>query len=147
MRFLGYSGWQLLAQLPTLLVLATGLVLALVNRRLPRGPRGLLFAGTAVLLLGALLNLAWVLALPHLVAGGWSAVQASRLTLVIGPLGALLHPAGLGLLVAAVLAGRRATAAPATPWSGWQPGAGDPAPQQWGGPDVPAPASAGTDRD
>ncbi|WP_446216674.1 hypothetical protein [Micromonospora sp. IBHARD004] len=146
MRFLGYSGLQLLTQLPTLLVLAAGLVLALVNR-LPRGPRGLLFAGTAVLLLGALLNLVWVLALPRLVAGGWSTIQTSRLTLVLGPLLALLHPAGLGLLVAAVLAGRRATAPPATPWSGWQPGAGDPAPQQWGGPDLPAPAPPASGRD
>lgn len=143
MRFLGYSGWQLVTQLPTLVVLATGLVLALVGRRLPRRPRGLLFAGASVLLLGALLNLVWVLALPRLIAGGYGAVQMSRLTLVVGPLLALLHPAGLGLLIAAALTGRRTTAPPPppTPWSGWQPGSGDPGPQQWAGPDVPGPTA------
>lgn len=130
MRFLGYSGWQLLTQLPTLLVLAAGLVLALINRRLPRGPRGLLLAGLAVLLLGALLSLGWLLALPQIMQSG-GAAQFTRLNMIVGPLLALLHPLGLGLVVAAALTGRTTAPTPPAPgWSGWQPVAGDPVPQQ-----------------
>jgi hypothetical protein len=139
-QFLGYTGWQLVTQLPTLIVLVTGLVLALVNRRLPRGPRGLLLAGTAVLIVAALANLAWVLAFPRLIAGGWSGVEVSRLSLVVGPLLAVLHPAGLGLVIAAALAGRRA-ATPAAPWGGWQSGPGQPAPAPWNPPAAPEPTS------
>ncbi|MCI4062416.1 hypothetical protein MRQ36_07505 [Micromonospora sp. R77] len=137
MQFLGYSGWQLLTQLPTLLVLAAGLVLALANRRLPRGPRGLLLAGLAVLLLGTLLSLGWLLALPRLVQSG-GAAQFTRLSMIVGPLLALVHPLGLGLVVAAALTGRTtAPSPPAGPGHGWQPGAGGPVPQQWTGSNIP----------
>ena len=148
MRFLSYSGWQLLTQLPTLLVLAAGLVLAVVNRRLPRGPRGLLLAGTAVLLLGGSLNLGWMLALPRLVVDGWGAARMIQLSMVMGPLLALLHSAGLGLIVTAALTGRRTAGpvAPATPSDGWQPGTGAPSAGQWTGPDLPAPAPRTSDR-
>ncbi|MFC4147037.1 hypothetical protein ACFO0M_12345 [Micromonospora mangrovi] len=141
MQFLGYSGWQLLTQLPTLLMLVVGLVLALTHRRLPRGPRGLLLAGIAVLLLGALLNLGWVLALPRVVQNG-GAAQLTRLNLIVGPLLALLHPLGLGLVVAAALTGRTSPPTPPAPqWRGWQPGTGEPAAQQWAGPGLTRPES------
>ncbi|SBT46762.1 hypothetical protein GA0070611_3496 [Micromonospora auratinigra] len=128
MRFLGYSGWQLFLQVPYLLVLVTGLVLALTNRRLPRGARRLLVSGVAVLLVGAVLNLVWVLALPHVYSQGWGGLRLSQLNLLVVPLQLVLHPAGMALVVAAAFAGRRA-AGPADPpphWSGWPAPAGSP---------------------
>ncbi|MEU0153187.1 hypothetical protein [Micromonospora fulviviridis] len=126
---LGYAGWQLLIQLPTLLVLVTGLVLAL-TRRLPRGPRVLLLGGVAVLLLAAVVNLLWVLVFPHLIAEGWSATRVSRLSLLFAPIQALLHPAGLALVIGAALAGRRATGPEPTPprFAGWPAPGTPPAP-------------------
>jgi hypothetical protein len=131
--FLGYSGWQLLIQVPNLLVLVAGLVLALANRRLPRGARRLLFGGLAVLLLALASNLAWMLAVPHLITGG---SDINQLGLLLSPFLVLLHPIGLALVLAAAVAGRRAAGPDAPPphWTGWPapstPGAGAVIPPQ-----------------
>lgn len=116
MRYLGATGLQLLTQLPNVLVLIAGLVLALVNRRLPRGPRGLLLGGVAVLLAGAAVSLLWALAVSRSF-GDWSSSELIRLGTLIGLIQLVLHPLGLGLVIAAALAGRRADAPP--PQSGW----------------------------
>ncbi|MEV0428429.1 hypothetical protein [Micromonospora sp. NPDC050495] len=121
MRYLGNTALQVLAQLPTLLVLAVGLVLALVNRRLPRGPRGLLLGGVAVLLVGAAVSLLWSLTISRSLGAGWSSTELIRLSMLIGLIQLVLHPLGLALVIAAALAGRRATGPDAPPpaWAGW----------------------------
>lgn len=121
MRYLGATGLQLLTQLPNFLVLIAGLVLALVNRRLPRGPRGLLLAGVAVLLIGATVSLLWALTVSRSLGEGWSSSELIRLGTLIGLIQLVLHPLGLGLVIAAALAGRRATGPDAPPptWAGW----------------------------
>ncbi|MER5702639.1 hypothetical protein ABT023_11935 [Micromonospora sp. NPDC002296] len=111
MDFLTYSATQVAAQLPTLLVLVAGLTLAIVFRdRLGRRSRLLLVSGVVVLLVGTLVSLAWLLALPRLYGSGgasMSVVTVARLNTGVSLVLALLHPAGLGLVIAAVLTGRR----------------------------------------
>ncbi|MEU4714723.1 hypothetical protein AB0F73_13840 [Micromonospora purpureochromogenes] len=156
MELFGYSVLQIGGELPTLAVLVTGLVLAAARRgRLPHRARTLMLSGIAVLLVVGLLGLAWNVAVPHLLdlrwAGGGTYRQYRLFSLAVGVLWAIGYPVGLGLLVAAVFAGRP-VAAPAADWAGWTPPAGDdegqpdPAPQspappvtQWGGSDLPAP--------
>jgi hypothetical protein len=156
MELFGYSILQIGGELPTLAVLVTGLVLAVARRgRLPHRARALMMSGIAVLLVVSLLGLAWTVAVPHLLDlrwnGGGGYRQYQLFSLAVGVLWAIGYPVGLGLLVAAVFAGRP-VAAPAVDWTGWTPPAGDdaenpdPAPQppapaatQWGGTDLPAP--------
>ncbi|MEV0724081.1 hypothetical protein AB0I37_15020 [Micromonospora purpureochromogenes] len=156
MELFGYSILQIGGELPTLAVLVTGLVLAVARRgRLPHRARTLMISGIAVLLMVGLLSLALNLVLPHLLdfrwAGGGGYRRLQLFSLAVGVLWAIGYPVGLGLLVAAVFAGRP-TAAPTVDWAGWTPPAGDdegqpdPAPQspappatQWGGSDLPAP--------
>ncbi|MEH1054151.1 hypothetical protein V6U89_02910 [Micromonospora sp. CPCC 206171] len=143
-------------ELPTLAVLVTGLVLAVARRgRLPRRARALMISGIAVLLAVSLLSLTLNLVLPHLLDVGWAGGGGYRrlrlFSLAVGVLWAIGYPVGLGLLVAAVFAGRP-IAAPAVDWAGWTPPAGDdadhpdpgplspaPAATQWGVTDLPAP--------
>ncbi|MFF3855320.1 hypothetical protein [Micromonospora sp. NPDC002575] len=110
MEFLGYAAVQTATQLPTVLVLVTGLALAAVSRHRLRGPsRALLLAGVVVLLVTALLNIAWLVALPHLYSSAWSSLPAgtvSRYSAAVGVVLALLHPTGLGLVIGGALTGR-----------------------------------------
>ncbi|MGW5671925.1 hypothetical protein [Micromonospora sp. NPDC003776] len=128
MRIFGSPAGQLLFQLPTLLVLVTGLVLTLVHRRLPRAARGLLLGGVSLLLLALLLNVAWVLTLTH-IYGTWSGTGALRFGMAVGVLQLLLHPAGMALIIAGALSGRRG-AGPDGPahWTGWPAPAAAPYP-------------------
>ncbi|MCX4470290.1 hypothetical protein OOK41_08235 [Micromonospora sp. NBC_01655] len=111
MEFLTYSVTQVATQIPSLLVLVAGLTLAVVLRaRLGRLPRLLLASGVVVLLVGMLLSLAWLLVLPRLYASGGSSMSVltvARLGTGVSLVLALLHPAGLGLVIAAALTGRR----------------------------------------
>ncbi|SCL66552.1 hypothetical protein GA0070606_4353 [Micromonospora citrea] len=150
MRDLGYVATVGAVQVPTVLVLLVGLVLtATAGRRLPRRPRLLALFGLGVLLVTSVLNLAWVVLLPRLIHAdfGWSEFQAVSTT--YSGVVALAYPVGTGLLIAAVLAGRRATGATAGPSGGWPPGppapplAGPPAPPA--GPPVPSPAGWAAD--
>ncbi|MGW4500002.1 hypothetical protein ACWENR_15495 [Micromonospora sp. NPDC004336] len=137
MRDLEYVATAGAVQVPTVLVLLVGLVLtATAGRRLPRRPRLLALFGMGVLLVTSVLNLAWVVLLPQLVRAdfGWSEFQA--VSLAYNGLLALTYPVGTGLLIAAVLAGRRATGAAAGPSGGWSPG--PPAPPHPGQPTPPA---------
>ncbi|MFI1193414.1 hypothetical protein ACH4T9_09150 [Micromonospora sp. NPDC020750] len=113
MEFLTYSATQVATQLPTLLVLAAGLTLAVVSRdRLGRPSRLMLVSGVVVLLVGTLVSLAWLLVLPRLYTSGGaslSGVTVARLNTGVSLVLALLHPAGLGLVIAAALTGRRPT--------------------------------------
>ncbi|WP_433344464.1 hypothetical protein [Micromonospora sp. CA-111912] len=113
MEFLTYSAAQVAAQLPTLLVLVAGLTLAMVSRdRLGRLSRLLLVSGVVVLLVGMLVSLAWLLVLPRLYTSGGASLSAgtvSSLNTGVSLVLALLHPAGLGLVIAAALTGRRPT--------------------------------------
>ncbi|WP_433687082.1 hypothetical protein ACQP0I_26350 [Micromonospora carbonacea] len=116
MEFLGYAAVQTATQLPTVLVLVTGLVLAAVSRHRLWGPsRALLLAGVVVLLVTALLNIAWLVALPQLYSSAWSSLPAgtvARYSAAVGVVFALLHPTGLGLVIAGALTGRAPHAAP-----------------------------------
>ncbi|NES39103.1 hypothetical protein G3554_23580 [Micromonospora sp. PPF5-17] len=128
MRIFGSPAGQLLLQLPTLMVLVTGLVLALVHRRLPRTGRGLLLGGVALLLLALLLNVAWVLTITHAYRT-WNGTEALRFGMAVGALQLLLHPAGLALIIAAALTGRRVPSPDAPPYpTGWPAPAGAPHP-------------------
>ncbi|MEH0819436.1 MULTISPECIES: hypothetical protein [unclassified Micromonospora] len=156
MELFGYSVLQIGGELPTLGVLVTGLVLAVVRRgRLPQRARALMMSGIAVLLVVSLIGLVWNVAMPHLLDlrwdGGGGYRQYQLFSLAVGVLWAIGYPIGLGLLVAAVLAGRP-VAAPAVDWAGWTPPAADdaghpdpaaqspaPAATQWGATDLPAP--------
>ncbi|MGC4803473.1 hypothetical protein [Micromonospora sp. DT233] len=111
MQSLLYSAIQFAVQLPTLLVLVAGVVLAVLTRdRLPRRSRTLLVCGALVLLVGALLNLAWLVVIPRLHQSGTSAGDIGWLSGGLGLVSAVLNPVGLGLLVAAALTGRRPNA-------------------------------------
>ncbi|MEV0809030.1 hypothetical protein [Micromonospora sp. NPDC050200] len=162
MELYGFSILQLAGELPSLAVLVTGLVLAVVRRdRLPRRARVLMSTGIAVLLVVGLITLGWNIALPHLVdfrwTGGGGYRQFQLLSVAVGAVYSIGHPIGIGLLVAAVLAGRP-VGTPAVDWGAWTPPTGDapghadavppapaPAATQWGGTDLPPPPAA-TDR-
>ncbi|MDO3702245.1 hypothetical protein Q3W71_11210 [Micromonospora sp. C28SCA-DRY-2] len=167
MRDLSYLVAAAVNDVPALLVLLVGLVLAgNARRRLPRPARLLLLSGLGVLLGVALLGLTWAMLLPRVIDGSRDFSQVQLMTMASGLLQALAYPIGLALLVAAALAGRRATeGAPAGPWHGWPPAGDPPAPEapeapgvadgdggtggrrepaQWGGhsrPDGPGPAA------
>jgi hypothetical protein len=115
---------RFIVQLPVLAVLVTGLVLVGVRRgRL--GPRvgNLALAGLGVLALQAALSLAWSFAFPYLVSARTSAdysirelgVLSGLVSIILG----LLFIAGVGLLIAAVLA----RAAPPAGYYGTMPSA------------------------
>ncbi|MEH0844310.1 hypothetical protein V6U81_18180 [Micromonospora sp. CPCC 205711] len=150
MDLMGYRILQLAGQLPTLLVLLTGLVLALTRRdRLPRRARTLLLSGVVVLLLVELVGMFWTLAVPQLISMGRpdESINAFALfTKVSTAIAWIGYPVGIGLVLAAAFAGRQ----PAADWAGWTPPAADeshadpaptaagPAPTaQWGATDVP----------
>ncbi|MFJ8581205.1 hypothetical protein [Micromonospora sp. NPDC093277] len=123
-------------KLPSIVVLVIGLVLAVARRdRLPRPARALLPAGVVVLLVVALAALSWSLILTNLAAdwirdGGYQ--RLSMLGLIFDGLVSLGNPIGFGLLIGAVLAGRRPAEPPVAPastaaapgWGGTTPGAG-----------------------
>ena len=150
-------------QAPTVLVLLVGLVLAATaGRRLPRKPRLLALSGLGVLLVGTVLGVAWTLLLPRLFDSGWGRSNFQLLNLAYGGVLALAYPLGTGLLIAAVLAGRRAGGAEAGPFGGvplaggvpvpptgpgWNVAGGADVPGQWDGRSRPdAPTGVGTDR-
>ncbi|MEU1751704.1 hypothetical protein ABZ436_03445 [Micromonospora matsumotoense] len=125
MGMFGYRVTQLVGHLPVLITLLTVLVLAATaRRRLPGRARSLLLAGAALLLLVELFSTAWVAALPELVrsralSGGMR--QFELMNLAANAVGWIGYPIGLGLVVAAVFAGRAATPAPGRPWGAWTP--------------------------
>ncbi|MEU5787597.1 hypothetical protein ABZ754_07685 [Micromonospora purpureochromogenes] len=160
MELFGYSILQIGGELPTLAVLVTGLVLAVARRgRLPGRARALMLSGIAVLLVVSLMAMAWAFAVPHLldfrsIDGGAALGRFRLFSMAMSLVGWIGYPVGLGLLVAAALAGRP-VAAPAVDWAGWTPPAGDdaghadpgppppaPAATQWGATDRPAPPPA-----
>ncbi|MGN9766306.1 hypothetical protein ACTMS2_14225 [Micromonospora sp. SD12] len=152
MREFGYLATMAAFETPTVLVLLVGLVLAATaGQRLPRKPRMLALSGLTVLLVSALLGAAWTLLLPRVFGSDWGRSNFQLLNLAHGGVQALAYPLGTGLLVAAVLAGRRARGAEAGPFGdGQRTPAGQPVPAAqpvpqagagWdaaGGADVPA---------
>ncbi|MFI7645834.1 hypothetical protein ACIBTZ_07085 [Micromonospora sp. NPDC049460] len=153
---LGHLATTLATQAPTVLVLLVGLVLTVTaGRRLPRLPRLLALFGLGVLLVSSALTLAWVLLAPRLIDGtfgssdgedfgwigysdgedfGWREFQLVNTAYSV--VMAVAYPLGLGLVIAAVLAGRRATGPAAAPSGGWPPAGPAPTPG-------PAPTVAG----
>ncbi|MEU7978049.1 hypothetical protein AB0B63_05910 [Micromonospora sp. NPDC049081] len=136
MGMFGYRITQLVGHLPVLVTLLVVLVLAATaRRRLPGRARSLLIAGAAVLLLVELFNTAWVAALPELIrarvrSGGMR--QFELMNLAASTVSWIGYPIGLGLVVAAVFAGRAASHAPGQPWGAWTPPAGSAAGQPSG---------------
>ncbi|MBL6277487.1 hypothetical protein JMF97_15105 [Micromonospora fiedleri] len=121
MNVSGYLLLQVAQELPTLVVLIVGAVLA---RRLPEPGRRLLSAGTAVLLVFTVLTALWLIALPWLAAENVTGLVT--LSTILSVINALVAPVGIGLLIAAALAAHRN--APAS-------GAAVPhAPAAWGAP-------------
>ncbi|MEV5763749.1 hypothetical protein AB0L34_04130 [Micromonospora sp. NPDC052213] len=142
---LGHLATTLATQAPTMLVLLVGLVLTVAaGRRLPRRPRLLALFGLGVLLVSSVLTLAWILLAPGLIDGsfgysdgadfGWREFQVVNTAYSV--VMAVAYPLGLGLVIAAVLAGRRATGTAAAPSGGWPPAGPAPTPG-------PAPTAAG----
>ena len=107
---------QLALALPTLATLIAGLVLMNARRgRLAPRSRSLGVAGCLVLVLAALVNAGYAVALPTLVReAGPQGIGV--LALVFGVVLVLLDCVGLGLLIAAVLAGSRTALPPRQPW-------------------------------
>ncbi|MFU8852650.1 hypothetical protein ACNAW0_16930 [Micromonospora sp. SL1-18] len=104
-------------KLPSIVVLVIGLVLATVRRdRLPRSARVLLRAGVVVLLVVALAALAWSLISINLPTSDWiregGYQRISMLALLFDGLISVGYPLGFGLLIGAVLAGRRSASDP-----------------------------------
>ncbi|MEU4777927.1 hypothetical protein [Micromonospora sp. NPDC023633] len=129
MRELGYVATVTAFQAPTALVLLVGLVLAATaGRRLPRKPRLLALSGLSVLLVNAVLSVAWTLLLPRAFDFDWGRSNFQLMNLAYGGLQALTYPIGTGLLIAAVLAGRRAGGAEAGPFGGRPLAGGAPVP-------------------
>ncbi|MFJ6198535.1 hypothetical protein [Micromonospora sp. NPDC092111] len=150
MGMFGYRFMQLVGVLPTLLLLLVALVLAgTARRRLPGRARPLLLAGATVLLLMELVSVVWLLALPDLVrsrVGSGGLRQFELLNLTVSAVQWIGYPIGLGMIVAAVFAGRAAPPAPVGGWGGWPPpatdpgtapAAADPTATPWGGSDRP----------
>ncbi|MBO4209305.1 hypothetical protein [Micromonospora echinofusca] len=116
MGVVGYVVGQVGSHLPTLLVLLAGLILVGTARgRLPGRSGTLALAGMGVLLLGALLSIGWALLFTQLIRQDWTARNLGLVTTGAGVLLSIWHATGLGLLVAAVLAGRRAGQSPVGP--------------------------------
>ncbi|SCG14457.1 hypothetical protein GA0070610_0661 [Micromonospora echinofusca] len=130
MRELGYVATVAAFQTPTALVLLVGLVLAATaGRRLPRKPRLLAMSGLTVLLVNAVLSVAWTLLLPRAFDFDWGRSNFQLMNMAYGGLQSLTYPIGTGLLIAAVLAGRRARGAEAGPFGdGGRMPAGQPVP-------------------
>ncbi|MFD2768279.1 hypothetical protein [Micromonospora eburnea] len=134
------------AKLPSIAVLVIGLVLAAMRRdRLPRSARVLLRSGVVVLLVVVLAALAWNLVFSNLATADWvrdgGYQRISLLALLFDGLVSVGNPIGFGLLIGAVLAGRRPAEPPVDPvrsaaapaphpastasgWGGSAPGAG-----------------------
>ncbi|MEU7994902.1 hypothetical protein AB0B83_06130 [Micromonospora sp. NPDC049060] len=175
MREFGYLATAVVFEAPTVLVLLVGLVLtATAGGRLPRKPRLLALSGLGVLLVSALLSVAWTLLLPRAFSFDWGYSNFRLMNLAYGGVQALAYPIGTGLLIAAVLVGRRAGGAAAGPFGGrplagggpvpttapvpaaqpvpptdpgWTVEGGADVPAQWGGRSRPdAPTGAGTDQ-
>ncbi|MEH1013887.1 hypothetical protein V6U90_12365 [Micromonospora sp. CPCC 206060] len=114
MGVFGYVVGQVASHLPTLLVLLVGLILVGTARgRLPGRSGTLALAGMGVLVLGDLLSIGWAVLFTQLVRQDWTARELGLAGSGVGVLLSLWHATGLGLLVAAVLAGRRAVPPPA----------------------------------
>lgn len=106
---------QLALALPSLATLIVGLVLLNVRRdRLTARARSLGVAGCVVLVLAGLVNAGWALSLPMMVRDA-SAQQIGLVGLGFGVVLVILDSVGLGLLIAAVLAGGRRAMAPPSP--------------------------------
>ncbi|MFG1890168.1 hypothetical protein ACGFIR_20165 [Micromonospora sp. NPDC049051] len=168
-----YVATTIAFRMPTVLVLLAGLVLAAAaGRRLTRGPRLLALFGLGVLLLGEVLSTAWIVLLPRVFTSDWGRSNFQLVNLANSGLLALAYALGLGLLIAALLAGRRPGGAAAGPfggaaqagplgggapvsngWSapatgpGWRPAGGADVPAQRDERSVPdAPTGTGTDQ-
>jgi hypothetical protein len=118
-------------QLPVMLTLVVGLiVLASPGRRLP--PRSLLLAraGLGLLLAEAIASLGWSTWLPQVITwagpGGDVMRNVGLLSAVVSFLLAILFAAGLGLLVAALVAARDPAPPSYPPPGGGPPNAGPP---------------------
>ncbi|HEY0697825.1 MAG TPA: hypothetical protein VGD43_08445 [Micromonospora sp.] len=103
----GLMAGQLFSRLPLVVVLIVGAVLLSTRRaRLPRRAFSLGIGGIVLLVVTALLGVGWTLAIPYLARN--LDLGGTDFTSVItgaGFLLTLLDAAGIGLLVAAVLAG------------------------------------------
>ncbi|MFG1775628.1 hypothetical protein ACGFIG_04260 [Micromonospora sp. NPDC049048] len=114
-----YVATTIAFRMPTVLVLLAGLVLAAAaGRRLTRGPRLLALFGLGVLLLGEVLSTAWIVLLPRVFTSDWGRSNFQLVNLANSGLLALAYALGLGLLIAALLAGRRPGGAAAGPFGG-----------------------------
>ncbi|MEH1101477.1 hypothetical protein [Micromonospora sp. CPCC 205561] len=158
MRELGYVATAVAFEMPTVVVLLVGLVLtATAGRRLPRGPRLLALSGLGVLLASAVLSAAWTLLLHRVYGSDWGRSNFHLVNLAYSGVLALAYPLGTGLLIAALLGGRRAGGADAGPSGGGSFGGGAPMPSAqptpstqpapWDGRSRPdAPAETGPER-
>jgi hypothetical protein len=122
-----YVGPQLLFALPPLVALLVGLVLLAGRRnRLTPGSRRFGMAGCAVLLVGSLVDAVRVVLFPQLIANQ-SAASIELLFAGIGIVQVLLYCVGLGLMIAAILAGSAPATAPGpAPWYPRPPGGNPP---------------------
>ena len=114
----GYQLSAIVAQLPTIAVLVAGIALLATRRAsLPARSVQLGVAGCVITIVGALGGLAWSFAVWALVSrgGGISVANFGLVSVLITGLLTLLHASGIGLLIAAVLGGARATTAPTPP--------------------------------
>jgi hypothetical protein len=108
---LGSFGHLILAfvgQLPVVLVLLIGFILALVRR--PQHPKAATLAavGCGVLLLNLLAGYyVETTVVPSLVGGGTSIAEVGRIVMFIGIARSVVMATGLGLLIGAIFAGRR----------------------------------------
>ncbi|WP_213456709.1 hypothetical protein [Rhizomonospora bruguierae] len=126
---------QFVTQLPLLIVLVVGGVLLLTRReRLSRRSGTLGLTGLGVLLIGLLGNVLWMSALPQFyrrLGNGYAALTIMSLLL------ALVHTAGIGLLIGAIITNGRSagTPGPGAPGQYLPPSA----PPGWGGVPQPPP--------
>jgi hypothetical protein len=113
---LAYVVPQLALALPTLATLIAGLVLLNARRgRLSPRSRTLGVAGCLVLLLAGLVNAGYAIALPTLVREA-GPEGIGLMAIAAGIVLVLLDSVGLGLLIAAVLAGSRSAVPPQQSW-------------------------------
>jgi hypothetical protein len=139
----GYVFSTVVGHLPVLAVLIAGLVL-IGTRRARIGPRAAMFGqlGAGVLLVAEVLQLGWGMAFPSIVSAlDYDSSRYQAISIAVSLLLSLLFAAGIGLLVAAVVARAPGSGGPGA----GGPGAGGPgfAGPGYGGPGYPGPGAGG----